>query len=152
MYNKNIGRSLCRRRPVCRPEPAGLPAGVGRSLCRRRPVSMPASAGLYAGVWALWAPGALGPTPFRLCRRTLFVSGFCASQQIKKCLFKKLGVCFETFAILANIDLNLRLKICKIAIQSSVRTFTYPFVPKRRVSKSQYERIPLTFFCVNIVD
>ena len=21
------------------------------------------------GPWALWAPGALGPTPFRLCRR-----------------------------------------------------------------------------------
>ena len=23
------------------------------------------------GPWALWAPGALGPTPFRLCRRAL---------------------------------------------------------------------------------
>ena len=47
-------------------------------------------------------------------------------------------VFLQIFAILANVDLNLRLKIYKIAIQSSVRTFTYPFVPKRRVSKSQY--------------
>ena len=49
MYNKTIGRSLCRRRPVSMPASAGLYAGIGRSLCRRRPVSMPASAGLYAG-------------------------------------------------------------------------------------------------------
>ena len=29
---------------------------------------------------------------------------------------KKTGVCFEIIPILANVDLNLRLKICKIAI------------------------------------
>ena len=28
------------------------------------------------GPWALWAPGALGPTPFRLCRRALRVFFF----------------------------------------------------------------------------
>ena len=60
MYNKNIGRSLCRRRPVSMPVSAGLYAGIGRSLCRRRPVSMPASAGLYAGM----GPRGLGPNPF----------------------------------------------------------------------------------------
>ena len=49
MYNKNIGRSLCRRRPVSMQASAGLYAGIGRSLCRHRPVSMPTSAGLYAG-------------------------------------------------------------------------------------------------------
>ena len=55
---------------------------IGRSLCRRRPVSMPASAGLYAGVWA---PGALGPTPFRLCRRTLLFFPDFGRPKNKKC-------------------------------------------------------------------
>ena len=53
MYNKNIGRSLCRRRPVCLPGSAGLYAGIGRSLFQSRPVSMPAY-GPYGpqGPWA----------------------------------------------------------------------------------------------------
>ena len=58
----------------------------------------------------------------------------------------KIVVFLMIFVILANVDPNLRLKICKIAIYSSVRTFTYPFVPKRRVSKNWYERMALTFF------
>ena len=43
----------------------------------------------------------------------------------------KTALYFEVFAILANVDLNLRLKICKIA-----RNFTYRIVAERRVSKS----------------
>ncbi len=50
----------------------------------------------------------------------------------------KNDVVFYIFVILANVDLNLRLKICKIAIWSSVRNFTYRIVAKRRVSKSLY--------------
>ena len=61
-------------------------------------------------------------------------------------IYSKYEIVLQIFAILANVDLNLRLEICKIAIQSSVRTFTYPFVLKRRVSKSQYERIHFLFF------
>ena len=68
MYNKTI---ILKSRPAG--QPAGLLASGGRSLCRRRPVSMPVS-------MPVWAPGALGPTPFRLCRRTFF-SGFWASQK-----------------------------------------------------------------------
>ena len=107
MYNKTIilksrpagqpagllaraGRSLCRRRPVSMPASAGLYAGVGRSLCRRRPVSMPVS-------MPVWAPGALGPTPFRLCRRTLFVFGILGVQKNKYDFFRKIGVLFYDF-------------------------------------------------------
>ena len=67
------------------------------------------------GPWALWAPGALGPTPFRLCRRTLLFFGILGVPK-KKRFVQNLGVFFEIFAILANVDLNSRLKICKVAI------------------------------------
>ena len=69
------------------------------------------------GPWALWAPGALGPTPFRLCRRALrgFFSAKKASKQKKK-NSKKISVYFEIFAILANADLNSKLEIYKMAI------------------------------------
>ena len=50
MYNKTIGRSLSRRRPVSLPASAGRCASIGRSLCQYWPVSMLASAGLYAGL------------------------------------------------------------------------------------------------------
>ena len=88
MYNKNIGRSLCRRRPVSMPEPAGLYAGIGRSVCRRRPVSMPASAGLYAG------------QPLSDCVAVPsggFLSGKTASQKKTMHISRKIGVCFCSF-------------------------------------------------------
>ena len=62
-------------------------------------------------------------------------------KKIKTRIYKKIGVCLQMLAILANVDLNLRRKICKVAIQSSIIYFTYPFVTKRRVSESQYECI-----------
>ncbi len=70
------------------------------------------------GPWALWAPGALGPTPFRLCRRALrgFFSAKKASQTNIMRISKKIDVFLMIFAILANVDLNLRFTICKIAI------------------------------------
>ena len=102
MYNKTI---ILKSRPAG--QPAGLLARAGRSLCRRRPVSMPASAGLYAG------------QPLFDCVAVPSGGFFSAKKASKKKevrISKKIGVCFEFFAILANVDLNLRLKICKIAI------------------------------------
>ena len=66
----------------------------------------------------LWAPGALGPTLFRLCRRALrgFFSAKKASQQNMMSISKKISVFLRIFVILANVDLNLRLQIWKIAI------------------------------------
>ena len=49
-----------------------------------------------------------------------------------------IGVFLYMFAVLANVDLNLRLKIYKIAILSSVKNLTCLVVAKRRVSKSSY--------------
>ena len=69
------------------------------------------------GPWALWAPGALGPTPFRLCRRAL--QGFFGKNSVPKTNYAYLlknDVCLYIFAMLANVDSNLKLKICKIAI------------------------------------
>ena len=63
------------------------------------------------------APGALGPTPFRLCRRAL--QGFFREKrsQHKQCVFIKQMTCVCRFLLfLANVDLNLRLQINKIAI------------------------------------
>ena len=85
---------------------AGLYARAGRSLCQSRPVSMPELAGLYAG------------QPLFDCV-AVPSGGFCgktASQTNIMRISKKIGVGFEMFAILANVDLNVRLKICKIAI------------------------------------
>ena len=97
MYNKTI---ILRSRPAG--QPAGLPARAGRSLCRRRPVSMP-----------VWAPGALSPTPFRLCRRTSFFSWISGRPKNINAFFRKIGVFFVVFDMLANVELNLRLKFVK---------------------------------------
>ena len=60
-------------------------------------------------------PRGLGPNHFSSLSQNYFVfSGFWASQ--KNGLFKKIGVFLMIFAILANVDVNLRLQICKIAI------------------------------------
>ena len=102
MYNKNIGRSLCRRRPVSMPASAGLYAGVGRSLsrylCRYGP----------QGPWAQ-------PLFDRVAELCFFFRDL-GHQKNKRCFVHKIGVSFVMFAILANVDLNLRLEICKIAI------------------------------------
>ena len=45
-----------------------------------------------------------------------FFSAKKASQKIIIYISQKIGVRFEMFAILANADLNLKLKNCKIAI------------------------------------
>ncbi len=63
-------------------------------------------------------PRGLGPNPFSTvspCPPGVF---FRQKRRLKKKkrISKKIGVFFEIFAILANVDLNLRLKICKIAI------------------------------------
>ena len=80
-------------------------------------------------------------------RRSLRGFFFRQKQRPKKNVYLlKNEVVMQIFVIFPNVDLNLRLNICKIVVQSSVRTFTYTLVPKRRVSKSQYERIPTTFF------
>ena len=68
------------------------------------------------GPWALWAPGALGPTPFRLCRRALVFFQILGVPKIKRCFVMKIVVCLMVFAILANVDLNSRLTIHKITI------------------------------------
>ena len=91
-------------------------------------------------------PRGLGPNPFSTvfpCPLGLF---FGKNSVPKKTYLLKKPRIFEMVVILASVDLNLKLKICKIAIQSCVRIFTYPFVPKRRVSKNWYERMVLTFF------
>ena len=84
---------------------------------------------LHGCVWAIWAPGALdhwpyGPQgpwaqPLFDCVAVPsggFFSAKKASKQKEERISKKIGVCFKIFAILANADLNSRLKICKIAI------------------------------------
>ena len=99
MYNKNIGRSLCRRRPVSMPASAGLYAGVGRSLCRRM---------------GPMGPRGLGPNPFStVLQNSFFVVWILGVQKIKYVISHE-NRCI--FTILANVDLNLRLGNCKIAI------------------------------------
>ena len=61
-------------------------------------------------------PRGLGPNHFSSLSQNFFVSGFVASQKTKMCLFKKIDVRLRIFAIFANVDLNLKLKICRIAI------------------------------------
>ena len=62
-------------------------------------------------------PRGLGPNHFSSLSQNYFVfSGFWASQKNIMRISKKIGVLFEMFAIFAKVDLNLRLKICKIAI------------------------------------
>ena len=68
---------------------------------------MPKPAGLYAG------------QPLFDCVAVpsgVFFSAKTASQKKAMRISKKIGVPFEIFVSLANVDLNLRLKICKIAI------------------------------------
>ena len=64
------------------------------------------------GPWALWAPGALGPTPFRLCRRALrgFFFGKKGVPTKTMRISKNIGVFLPIFVMLANVDLNPRLK------------------------------------------
>ena len=108
MYNQTI---------ILKSRPAGLLARAGRSLCRRRPVSMPASAGLYAGIYAGMGPRGLGPNPFSTVSQiSFFLFRDFGRPQKSNVFLWKIGVCFLMFAILANVDINLRLKICEIAI------------------------------------
>ena len=46
----------------------------------------------------------------------VFFSGKMRSQKQIMRICMKVGVCFKTFVILADVDLNLKLEICKIAI------------------------------------
>ena len=63
-------------------------------------------------------PRGLGPNPFSTvspCPPGFFFSKKASKKEVV-CISMKIGVSFEMFAIVANNDLNLRLKICKIAI------------------------------------
>ena len=61
----------------------------------------------------------LGPNPFSTvspCPPGFFFDKKSVYKTNNMSVSKKIGVFFEMFAILANVDLNLKLKICKIAI------------------------------------
>ena len=64
-------------------------------------------------------PMGLGPNPFSTVSPCppggFFRQKRCLKQKEVR-ISKKIGVFFDIFAILANIDLNLRLEIYKIAI------------------------------------
>ena len=63
-------------------------------------------------------PRGLGPNPFSTVSQNpffLFV-GILGVPKIKMCFFIKIGVFCVIVAILANVDVNLRLKNCRIAI------------------------------------
>ena len=71
------------------------------------------------GPWTMgpMGPRGLGPNHFSSLSQNYFVfSGFWASQKKKMRYFMKIGIRLWIFAMLANVDLNLRLEICKIAI------------------------------------
>ena len=84
---------------------------------------------LHGCVWALWAPGALDHGPYgpqgpwaqplfdcvAVPSGRFFLAKKASQHKIMR-ISKKIGVFFEIVAILANVDLNLRLKICRIAI------------------------------------
>ena len=64
-------------------------------------------------------PRGLGPNPFSTvspCPPGFFFSAKTPSQTKIIRISKNIGVFVEIVAILANVDLNLMLKICKIAI------------------------------------
>ena len=64
-------------------------------------------------------PRGLGPNPFSTvspCPPGVFFRQKRRLQKKEVRISKKIGVFFETFAICANVDLNLRLEIYKIAI------------------------------------
>ena len=66
-----------------------------------------------------YGPKAPGPNPFSTvspCPPGFFFSGKTASQKKQKRISTKIGVFVEIVAILANVDLNSRFEICKIAI------------------------------------
>ena len=69
------------------------------------------------GPYGPQGPWALGPTPFRLCRRALrgFLFGKKRGLENNNAYLSKSAIYLYVFAILANVDLNLRLKIYKIA-------------------------------------
>ena len=111
---------------------------------------------LQGCVWALWAPGALDHGPygpqgpwaqplFDCVAELFFLFGILGVPKNKNVFFIEITVYFVIFAILANVDPNLKLTIYKIAIYSSVRNLTYFIAAKRRVSENWYERMVLTF-------
>ena len=64
-------------------------------------------------------PRGLGPNPFSTvsaCPPGVFFRQKRRLTQKKVRISKKIGVFFEIFVILANVDPNLRFKICKIVI------------------------------------
>ena len=62
-------------------------------------------------------PRGLGPNHFSSLSQNYFVFfRILGVPKIKMRYFMKIAVVLRIFAILANVDLNLRLKICKIAI------------------------------------
>ena len=64
-------------------------------------------------------PRGLGPNPFSTVSQMPsggFFSAKTASQQKNNAYLLKNDVRLNMFAILANVDLNLKLKICKMAI------------------------------------
>ena len=62
-------------------------------------------------------PRGLGPKLFPTASQIFFsFRDFGRPKNAKMCISKKICVCFEIFAILANVDLNFRLDIFKIAI------------------------------------
>ena len=63
-------------------------------------------------------PRGLGPNPFSTvspCPPGVFFPAKKASKQIKNGFVEKRIIFVENFAVLTNVDLNLMLKVCKIA-------------------------------------
>ena len=130
MYNKNIGRSLCRRRPVSMPASAGLYARAGRSLCQSRPVSMPEPAGLYAG------------QPLFDCVAVpsgVFFPGKKASPTQLCTIIKKMRI----FAILQILSLKFRSTLANIAKilhffnKYALFVLGTPFLPKKNPRRAR---------------
>ena len=61
-------------------------------------------------------PRGLGPNPFSTVSQFFFVFRDFGRPQNENVFVMKISVFFEIFAILANVDLNLRLAICKVTI------------------------------------
>ena len=62
-------------------------------------------------------PRGLGPNPFSTVSQNIFLFFWILGvPKNKNEFFKEIGCIFEIFAILANGDLNLKLKICKVVI------------------------------------
>ena len=61
-------------------------------------------------------PRGLGPNHFSTVSTRFFFPGILGVPENKNVFIQENRRIFRIFAILANVDLNLRLKICKIAI------------------------------------